>query len=104
MDKRKLLTLRGLELRLLGGPACSQSLYQLYYPMLPHYKNGTQRNKMAARVHRPLKLIAFNANGIWGQGCEHSKQLQDLHIRVYVALPSETHLKTHERFFLLLLS
>jgi hypothetical protein len=30
---------------------------------------------MAARVHRPLKVIAFNANGIWRQHYELSKQL-----------------------------
>jgi exonuclease III len=53
---------------------------------------------MAARVHRPLKVIAFNANGIGRQCYELSKQLQDLHIDV--ALLSETHLKPHERFFI----
>jgi hypothetical protein len=37
---------------------------------------------MAARIHRPLKVIAFNANGIWRQRYEFSKQLQDLHIDV----------------------
>jgi hypothetical protein len=31
VEKRKLLTLLGLELRLLGCPVCSQSLYQLCY-------------------------------------------------------------------------
>jgi hypothetical protein len=30
--KRKFLTLRGLELRLLGRPASNQSLYRLRYP------------------------------------------------------------------------
>jgi hypothetical protein len=30
--KRKFLTLPGLELQLLGRPACSQSLYRLSYP------------------------------------------------------------------------
>jgi hypothetical protein len=39
-------------------------------------------NIMAARIHRPLKVIAFNANGIWRQLYELSKQLQDLHIAV----------------------
>ncbi|PNF33104.1 hypothetical protein B7P43_G15752 [Cryptotermes secundus] len=53
---------------------------------------------MATRVYRPLKIIAFNASGIWRQRYELSKQLQDL--RVDVALFSETHLKPHERFFL----
>jgi hypothetical protein len=37
---------------------------------------------MAARVHRPLKVIAFNAHGIWRRRYELSKQLQDLHIDV----------------------
>jgi hypothetical protein len=53
---------------------------------------------MATRVHRPLKVIAFNANGIGRQRYELSKQLQGLHVDV--ALFSETHLKPHERFFL----
>jgi exonuclease III len=53
---------------------------------------------MANRVHRPLKFIAFNANGIRRQRYELSKHLQDLHIDV--ALLSETHLKPHERFFI----
>ncbi|PNF35683.1 hypothetical protein B7P43_G17443 [Cryptotermes secundus] len=53
---------------------------------------------MATRVHRPLKVIAFNANGIGRQRYELSKQLQDLHVDV--ALFSETHLKPHERFFI----
>jgi exonuclease III len=53
---------------------------------------------MAARVHRPLKVIAFNANGTWRQHYELSKQLEDLHIDV--ALLSETRLKHHEKFFI----
>jgi hypothetical protein len=32
---------------------------------------------MVNRVHRPLKVIAFNANGILRQRYELSKQLQD---------------------------
>jgi hypothetical protein len=52
---------------------------------------------MAARVHRPLKVTAFNANGFWRRRYELSKQLQDLYINV--ALLSETHLKAHERVF-----
>jgi hypothetical protein len=51
---------------------------------------------MTNRVHRPLKVIAFNANGIGRQRYELSKQLQDLHVGV--ALFSETYLKPHERF------
>jgi exonuclease III len=53
---------------------------------------------MANRVLRPLKVIAFNANGIGRQNHEISEQLQDLHIDV--ALFSETHLKPHERFYI----
>jgi hypothetical protein len=53
---------------------------------------------MATRVHRPLKVLAFNANGIGRQHCELSEQLQDLHADV--VLYSETHLKPHERFFI----
>jgi hypothetical protein len=53
---------------------------------------------MASRIHRPLKVIVFNENGIMRQRYELSKQLQDLHIDV--ALFSETCLKPHERFFI----
>jgi hypothetical protein len=52
--------------------------------------------QMAARVHRPLKVTAFNATDIWRQRYELSKQLQGLHIDV--AVLSETHFKPHERF------
>jgi hypothetical protein len=51
---------------------------------------------MPTAVHRPLKIIAFNANGVGGQAYEVRKQLQDL--KVDVALFSETHLKSHMRF------
>jgi hypothetical protein len=51
---------------------------------------------MANRIHRPLKIIEFNVNGIMKQRYELSKQLQDLHVGV--ALFSETHLKHRERF------
>jgi exonuclease III len=53
---------------------------------------------MTSRVHRPLKIIAFNANGIGRQRHELSKQLQDLSIDV--TLFSDTHLKAHEGFFI----
>jgi hypothetical protein len=43
---------------------------------------------MTAKVHRLLKVIAFNANGIWRQRFELNKQLQDLCIDV--AVLSET--------------
>jgi exonuclease III len=49
---------------------------------------------MACRVHRPPKVIAFNANGILRQRYEIGKQLKHLHIDV--ALFSETHLKHNE--------
>jgi hypothetical protein len=51
---------------------------------------------MANRVHRPLKVTAFNVNGNGRQRYEFSKQLQDLHINM--ALFSETHLTPHETF------
>jgi hypothetical protein len=51
---------------------------------------------MTTRVHRSLKVIAFNANGIGRHRYELSKQLQLLHIDV--ALFSESHLKPHKRF------
>jgi hypothetical protein len=53
---------------------------------------------MAARVHRSLRVIAFNTNGIWRGRYELSKQLQDLYIDVSVL--SETHLEPHVRFFI----
>jgi hypothetical protein len=57
---------------------------------------------MAARVHRPLIVIALNANDILGQRYELCKELQDLHIDV--ALHSQTYLEPHERSKLSLLS
>jgi hypothetical protein len=56
------------------------------------------QKKMADRIHRPLKIIAFNENGIWRPRYEKSKQLQDLLIDV--ALLSETNLKPHERLYI----
>jgi hypothetical protein len=53
---------------------------------------------MATRIHRPLKVIAFNANGIGRKRYELSKELKDLHINV--ALFTDTHLKPHERLFI----
>jgi hypothetical protein len=46
---------------------------------------------MATRIHWPLKIIAFNANGIARQRYKLSKQLQDYKF-------SETHLKPLERY------
>jgi hypothetical protein len=51
---------------------------------------------MTNRIHRPLKVIAFNENGIVRQRHELSKQLQGLHIDM--ALFPETHLRPHDRF------
>jgi hypothetical protein len=42
------------------------------------------------RIHRPLEVVAFNANVIWRRHYELSKQLQELHIDV--AVLSETQL------------
>jgi hypothetical protein len=53
---------------------------------------------MTARVPRTPKVIAFDVNSIWRQRYELSKPLQDLHIDV--TLPSETHLKPHERLYI----
>jgi hypothetical protein len=53
---------------------------------------------MSAREHRPLKVIAFNANGIWRQRYELSIQL--LRLTFNVALHSEMQLKPHERFYI----
>jgi exonuclease III len=53
---------------------------------------------MAARVHRALAVVAFNANGIGRQAHELRKQMQD--IKTDVALFSETHLKPHMRFYI----
>jgi exonuclease III len=53
---------------------------------------------VATRIHRPLKVIAFNANGIKRQRYELSKQLQDLHLDV--VLFSESHVKPQEWFFI----
>jgi exonuclease III len=50
---------------------------------------------MNSKVHRPIKVVAFNANGITRQRYELSKQLQTL--RIDVVLLSETHLKPRER-------
>jgi endonuclease/exonuclease/phosphatase (EEP) superfamily protein YafD len=51
---------------------------------------------MNTRIHRPLKVVPFNANGITRQHYELSKQLHTS--RTDVALLLETHLKPHERF------
>jgi hypothetical protein len=53
---------------------------------------------MAARVHRPPKGIAFDANGLRRRRYKLNTQLQDIYIDV--ALLSETHLEPHEGFFI----
>jgi hypothetical protein len=53
---------------------------------------------MAATLHRPLKVVAFDANGIGRQASELRKQMQDL--KIDVALFRETHLKPHMRFYI----
>jgi hypothetical protein len=50
---------------------------------------------MVAKIHRPLKIIAFNANGIWRHSYDLSKQLQDLQLDVALK-----HLKPHEWFYI----
>jgi hypothetical protein len=49
---------------------------------------------MAAKVHGPLRVIAFNENGIWRQHHKLSNQLQD------VGLLAEAYLRHHETFFI----
>jgi hypothetical protein len=53
---------------------------------------------MAATVHKPLKIIAFNANDIGRQAYELRKQLQEL--KTDVALFPETDLIPHIRFYI----
>jgi hypothetical protein len=53
---------------------------------------------MQTTVHRPLKFIAFNANGIGRQAYVARKHLQDL--KIDVALFSQTNLKPHMRFYI----
>jgi hypothetical protein len=53
---------------------------------------------MPATVHRPLKIIAFSADGVGRQSYEFRKHLQD--IKIDMALFSETHLKSHMRFYI----
>jgi hypothetical protein len=52
---------------------------------------------MVTRIHRPLRIVAFNPDGIWRHRYELSKQLQGLHIDV--GLFSETRLKPREKLF-----
>jgi hypothetical protein len=78
-----------------------QVMTELKRAMIEEAKRSLQNlsylswDKLANRIHRAFKIIAFNANRIWRQRHEFNKQLQDLHIDV--ALFSETHLKPHKR-------
>jgi hypothetical protein len=49
-----------------------------------HYKTCLihHETKFITRINRPLKVIAFNVNGIGRQCYELRKELQDLHIDV----------------------
>jgi exonuclease III len=53
---------------------------------------------MSTTVHRRLKVIAFNANGIRRQAYKVTKQWQEL--KINVALFSETRLKPHGSFYI----
>jgi hypothetical protein len=57
VKKRKFFTLLGLELRLLGHPARSQSLYRLSYP-------GSYRISYILRVHLP----GLSSDDAWVDG------------------------------------
>jgi hypothetical protein len=52
LEKRKFLTLPGLELRPLGRPACSQLLYRLRYP-------GSQLNSKLAHISTNIDFCTF---------------------------------------------
>jgi hypothetical protein len=49
---------------------------------------------MVVAVHRPLKAVAFNANGTGRQAYELRKQMQEL--KIVVALFSQTSETAHE--------
>jgi hypothetical protein len=53
---------------------------------------------MSTTVHRPLIILAFNANGTGRQAYEVRKQLQDL--KITLSLFSVTHLKPHMRLYI----
>jgi hypothetical protein len=52
VEKRKFLTLPGLELRPLGRPACNQSLYRLRYP-------GSQENQVRLKLNGTHELLVY---------------------------------------------
>jgi hypothetical protein len=53
VEKRKFLTLPGLELRSIGRPARSQSLNRLLYPG-PYLKENTNYNKFSEIIFKYL--------------------------------------------------
>jgi hypothetical protein len=63
VEKKKFLTLPGLELRLLGHPARSQSLYRLRYP-------GSE-NRVLKRIFRPMREEVQEDNGENSVNTEH---------------------------------
>jgi hypothetical protein len=67
VEKRKFLTLLGLELRPLGRPARSQSLYRLHYFVLTHnYKHNMKlRLQIPAPFPTNLFLIAAVTEGTY---------------------------------------
>jgi hypothetical protein len=66
VERRKIMLLSGLELRLFGRPACSQSLYRLRYPALSprtvskfiHYMSAQLLIGECGTKHRQLLGVA----------------------------------------------
>jgi hypothetical protein len=50
---------------------------------------------MAARVHRPLRIVAFNASGLWRQGSG-----KEVYLHIDVTLLSQIYFKHNETFFI----
>jgi hypothetical protein len=77
VEKRKFLTIPGLELRPLGRPARSQSLYRLRYPgfafFLWNSNNNTQRTWKWLLKQLSLELINYHVSIP-----SASKNMQDL--------------------------
>jgi hypothetical protein len=63
VKRRKILTLPGLELRTIGHPARSQSLYQLLYPGVVFQKrtlypsSGMKGKKLTRKKHVSSKIL-----------------------------------------------
>jgi hypothetical protein len=68
VEKRKFLTLLGLELRPLGRPARSQSLYQLHYPS-SHDKSQSCKISLPARFIGKSDQFSRKSwlGPLWGQ-------------------------------------